>query len=63
MAILMYQMRILIIYISSVMLRLNKMEVRNVMAVKTLETKTKSCEMGPKPLKDRAIREGDNPSI
>jgi hypothetical protein len=36
--ILMHQMRISIIYISSVMLRLKKLEIRNIMKVKIPET-------------------------
>jgi hypothetical protein len=45
------------IYISSVMLRSKKLEIRNVMTVKTLK------EMEPNPSKDRAMHEGENPSF
>jgi hypothetical protein len=64
--ILMHQMRISIIYISSVMLRPKKIEIRNVMTVKIpkkKKTKIECREMEPNPLKDRAIHEGDNPSF
>jgi hypothetical protein len=62
--ILMHQMRISIIYISSVMLRPKKLEIRNVMTVKILKRPKIECrEMEPNPSKDRAMHEGNNPSF
>jgi hypothetical protein len=61
--ILMHQMHISIIYISSVMLRPKKFEICNVMTIKTPNRHKMEChEMEPNPSKNRAMHDGDNPS-
>jgi hypothetical protein len=46
------------------MLRLKKLEIRNVMTVKIPKrTKIGCCETEPNPSNDRALHEGDNPSF
>jgi hypothetical protein len=59
--ILMYQMRISITYITSVMLRPKKLKIRNLMTVNIpRRPKIECCEMEPNPSKDRAIHDGDH---
>jgi hypothetical protein len=56
----MYQMCILITYISLVMLNPVHLEIRNIVTVKT----QKDCrEMEPNPSKDITMHEGDNSSF
>jgi hypothetical protein len=57
----MYQMRISTNEVSSVMLRSKKFEIQKI--GKTVKELGKNChEIEPNPSKNRAMREGDNPS-
>jgi hypothetical protein len=62
----MHQMRISTTEVSSVMLRSEKLEIRKKMwklKEPLDENQTKCHEIEPKPSKDRAMQEGDNPSF
>jgi restriction endonuclease S subunit len=62
----MHQMRISTTQVSSVVLRLKKLEIQKKIVKKLYKSQKKQIlchEIEPNPSKDRAMHEGDNPSF